>query len=272
MNNNTQKQLPEDLIINSSKLELILDKYQKKLAAKNNWSTPLGVFIALLLTLMVSDFEDKFGLKALRWETIIELLFFLSIIWLIIEITKAIKSKPLDDLITEIHQNIKNVPEYTAIYFIKTNRNNIPKILVEKNTTWDCFFLPYVHFSPYEKLDGEQKEYFLKTIAGFLGITIDGIEIEHLKDCSLSSEKYSESERIYKQYNFEFFAFCMPQTKKPDLFQDTVIVGGKELLWKTLDELEKDKKTMTRNSDVINHLRKNYKMLFNEIQDSIIEK
>lgn len=271
MKNRKNQKLPEDLIINSSKLELILDKYQEKLAAKNNWSAPFGVLIALLLALMVSDFKDKFGLKALQWETILEILVIVSIVWLIVELKKTITSKPLNDLIMEIHDNIKNIPEYTAIYFIKTNRDNIPKILVEKNRTWDCFFLPYVHYSPYEELDNQKKEHLTKTIAGFLGVDPTKVVIDHLQGYPLTSEKYSESERINKQYNFEFFAFCISCARNQNLSNEEFSVGGREFIWMTLDELEQDVKTKYKNTDVISHLRKNYNTFFHEIRDSLGE-
>lgn len=259
---------PEHIIISSSKLELMLTEYQEKFAVKNNWNVPLGVFITLVVCLMVSDFKDKFGFKAMQWETTIFIAAILSVIWLVKELITIRNNKPLEELLTEIQENIKNIPEYTAVCFIKSNQENSPVVLVEDNLTWGCFFLPHVHYSPYEEIE-EQKVKIKKAISGFLGIVNDNITIEHLKEHSLSSEKYSESEKINKQYNFEFFSFYISSPEDLKISDQKFDVRGKKFVWMSLDELESDKKTQQKNLDVIGHLRKNYNTFFVDIRDSI---
>lgn len=261
--------LPEELVINSSTLELILKKYHEKLSSKNSWTFPFGVFLSLLLCLMVSDFKDKFGLKAIQWETLVVIFLIVSLLWLFKDLIKSWKEEPFEVLMSDIQNNIKNIPEYTAIYFIKSKIDDIPKILVEKNMTWDCFFLPYVHYSPYESIHAQKEKHLKKTIAGFLGIKYKRIDITHIENYSLISEKYSESERIKKQFNFEFFAFRIAASEMRGIEKE-FSVGGKGFCWMTLDELESDRNTTDKNGDVINHLRKNYNVFFNEVRDSII--
>lgn len=264
-----KRKLPDELIINTSKLELILSKYHDKLSARSNWSTPFSVFLSFLLCITVSDFKDVFGLKALQWELLIIVCLLSSFLWLALQLYKNFKESPFDVLISDIQENIKNVPEFTAIYFIKAKRDNIPKILVTRNMTWDCYFLPYVHYSPYESIHNQKEKHLKKTIAGYLGIKHKIIDIEHIVNHPLSSIKYSESERIRKQYNFEFFAFFSNNDDSNDIIEDEFSVGGRDFYWLTLDELELDKNTQEKNIDVIDHLRKNYNVFFNEIRDSI---
>lgn len=264
----TKNKLPENIFINSSTLELILQDYKEKLATKKDWVNALSIFLAFLLCLMVSDFKDKFGLKALQWETIIEGATIFSFFWFLHSIYKALNTDPYKDLISDISGSIKNFTEYTAIYFIRITKGNIPRILVERNMIWDCFFLPYVHYSPLQSIDIQRRDHLTKTIAGFLGIDSGSVQIEHLEDCFLTSEKFSESEKIQKQFNFEFFYIRFScETLDPDCME--YHIGGKRFMWLTLDELENDEKTKKKNGDVISHVKKHYNVFFHQTKDSI---
>lgn len=217
---------------------------------------------------MVSDFKDKFSLKADHWEAVVFMFLLASVLWLVWELYRLTKDESMDSLLFDIRKNIKNTPDYTAIYFIKMKRENIPKILVYKNPSWKCYFLPYVSYSPDYPIDHQKDCCLERTIAGFLGANFQDISIEYLRNYSLTSEKYSESERVKKQFNFEFITVSSLNGKIANKNKNQFSVGGKDFVWMTLDELENDENTKNKNSDVLHHIRKNYSFFFNEVSDS----
>lgn len=270
MSRKRERVIPDVILIDFSKLKLALHNYERLKALKHNWTTPFGIALSLLLTILVSDFKEKMGLAGQRWETIIYFALLISIGWLIYSVYSTLKNNPMEVLLDEIAEGIKNIPEYTAIFLVKVKKNNIPIVLVERNKSWDAYFLPYAHYSPNEPIDRQGEDSLRKVMAGFLGVCESTLCLERLKDFRLVSEKFSESEKMVKQFHFEFFTTYFSGPELDCFFEDEFDIGGKKFVWKTLDELEADENTVSRNGDVIDHLRKHYSILFHKIRDTAI--
>ena len=261
---------PDEILISTDKLELILLKFSEKIKKTNDWIAPLGIFISLLVALLVSDFKEKFGIQAIQWETITIIFLIISFFWLMLEIVKIRRNPTIQDLLIEIKSNSQKKLEFTAIFFIKRfTDENIYRILTHHNLVWDCLFLPYSFYSPAEEFE-KQLQPLRFTIASILGVDSGLIVIEHLKELSLVSNKFSQRHKQNTEYYFEFFPIVVTTLDTNNiLYKDTFTVGGKEFFWKTLDELEAHPMTSERNKDIIMHLRDNYDIFFNQVRNAI---
>jgi hypothetical protein len=70
------------IITTEDKLRLCLSEHLKRMERKNSWITPLGILIAILVTLVTSTFKDV-GLSADTWRAIFIIAGVLSLGWLI---------------------------------------------------------------------------------------------------------------------------------------------------------------------------------------------
>lgn len=62
MSRKRERVIPDVILIDFSKLKLALHNYERLKALKHNWTTPFGIALSLLLTILVSDFKEKMGL------------------------------------------------------------------------------------------------------------------------------------------------------------------------------------------------------------------
>ena len=54
----------DPITIGFDRLQLLIQAFAQEVEDRLFWLTPLGVAVTLLITLVVSDFKDKFGLQA----------------------------------------------------------------------------------------------------------------------------------------------------------------------------------------------------------------
>lgn len=103
---NTDQQV---ISITIDRLHLVLLEHQNILKMKNDWITPLGIFLALLASLLAGEFNDYLSVTASVWEAafllgaifcLYKLLRCLYIAWVlrdkgnIVNILEQIKTKP----------------------------------------------------------------------------------------------------------------------------------------------------------------------------------
>ncbi|WP_313225254.1 hypothetical protein [Stutzerimonas nitrititolerans] len=88
--------------ITEDKLKNILLENQSRVATKNEWIAPLGLFISLLLAVLTTDAKPAFGLSSHAWQAIFLISCALSIIWLLVAIKNIKDGLTVDDLIKKI--------------------------------------------------------------------------------------------------------------------------------------------------------------------------
>ncbi len=96
------------VVVTEDKLELCLIKHQNNLKAKNDWKTPVGIFLALLSSLIAADFSEFLTLPAETWQALFILGSTFSGMWSLISIIKAFKSRNSSDvrkIIDELKRN-----------------------------------------------------------------------------------------------------------------------------------------------------------------------
>jgi hypothetical protein len=265
-----KSQLPNQILINRDRLLTIFGDYKNGVQSGSDWRTPIGILISVILCVFAT--EDFNSVSILTKDQVALLVYLIGLgafFFFVRSVVRSFSLKAEDELEKDIMESILNVPDYTVIYIIKLTKDNIPRILVEKKATWDCYFLPYAARKSSGLMSTHNITEFQRTIASYLGLQADAVSIEHLRECALISEKFSPKDQVYKQYNFDFFFFNIQKENMLENYEQPEFrVGGKSFYWMTLDDLTADAKTMDRNGDVINHLQDNYTEIFSKTGDS----
>ncbi|WP_126146819.1 hypothetical protein [Synechococcus elongatus] len=94
--------LDQEIIqITEDKLRLVLNTHIEQLKERQGWIAPLGLFLAILTTLVTSTFRD-FGLKAATWEAIFWIVGIFSFLWLLKAARQALQVPTIDDVVEKI--------------------------------------------------------------------------------------------------------------------------------------------------------------------------
>lgn len=105
---------PHFLIITENKLRLALAERVKNMEKRRSWIAPLGIFLALLLTLLTANFKDLY-FRSSTWQAVFIIGAFISFLWLVFAIFQSCKSKSPEDLLDELMQGHKfTLREFTT--------------------------------------------------------------------------------------------------------------------------------------------------------------
>ncbi len=263
-----KSKLTDTIIINKAALKVSLNNYTNRLTAKKGWRWPLGLFLPLLVSLYTADFKPLFSMEADFMRGVISTFTIIAFVLLIYALIKVLFNLNAEDkFYKEISEANKNVPDFTAVYIIKRTKDNVLRLLVEKNKTWGCYFLPWTHYNPDSPIQNQSDELRV-AVASFLGVHFDSVKIDHFIGYQLASEKVSEKEGMKKEFKIEFiYLYLSCGIYSDDAHEYTV--GGRELTWMSLPELESDENTRIKNGDVISHLERHSRILINKPSDSI---
>ncbi len=105
----------EILVITIDKAKLCLMEHQSILRSQRNWIAPAGILIALVTSLVATDFKSFLGIKADFWQAIFVLLSIASGIWLIVTLFRALQKRGkggVDKLIRKLRENL---PETSTV-------------------------------------------------------------------------------------------------------------------------------------------------------------
>lgn len=75
------------------KLRNILRDFKEAYTTKYSWTTPLALLLSFLATVLTATFGEKFGCSKEFWEAFFYFLILGSVIWLVVAVGKALKSK-----------------------------------------------------------------------------------------------------------------------------------------------------------------------------------
>ena len=94
------------ITITEDRLRLHLIGNLKKRERKNAWIAPLGIFLAIMLSFLKTDFKD-IGLKAATWQAFFIIAAILAFGWLIYSFVQLRKIETIDELIEKIKKEPK---------------------------------------------------------------------------------------------------------------------------------------------------------------------
>lgn len=96
---------PSYLVITKDKLYIHLDKTIKNQRLRLSWTTPLSIFISLLLAILNANFKDTI-FPASVWKAIFIIGVVVAFIWLMIAIVRCFKRETIEQII----ERMKNDP------------------------------------------------------------------------------------------------------------------------------------------------------------------
>lgn len=88
--------------ISESKIRICLMNYLQNLKERGEWITPLGLSITILITLLTTDFQDRFSIPKDTWQAIFVICGVISFVWLIRSLIKLPKEVTIDNIIDEL--------------------------------------------------------------------------------------------------------------------------------------------------------------------------
>ena len=138
---------------------------------------------------------------------------------------------------------------HSLIAIKDTFDNEQQRFLVYDDERWDCKL-----FLNYKTSDYDNEAYMIENISADLGIAKRNISCKYIT--SKVQEKYSVSHnenRIYNHRLYEVTIHKFPEIMKKADF----VVNGKHYYWMTIEEMEKDKRIMSVNMDVVDFVKEN---------------
>lgn len=94
----------EVIITTEDKVRLCLSEHLKRMEKKRGWIAPLGILMAIVLTLVTTTFKE-FGLSAATWQAIFIVGAVLSGVWLVWSIREAQRSQKIEDIVAELKKD-----------------------------------------------------------------------------------------------------------------------------------------------------------------------
>lgn len=92
----------EIVVVTIDKLQLAVLEHRNALEGSRAWQTPLGVVVAISLTLTTADFKDALKIPKDTWLAIFILSLVISIGWLIRNLWLTYKCRQAEDLVERI--------------------------------------------------------------------------------------------------------------------------------------------------------------------------
>ncbi len=100
-----QSSLGEIIIISTEdKIELCLMKHLEDLETKRSWITPFGLFLAVILTFLTTDFKEWLLPKE-TWQAVFFVAGVIFLGWLVLAVKKAWRIKTVEDVLKEIKKS-----------------------------------------------------------------------------------------------------------------------------------------------------------------------
>ena len=94
----------EVIITTEDKIKLCLSEHLKRMEKRKGWIAPLGILLAIIVTLVTSSFEDV-GLNSATWKAVFIITGLISFGWLICSVWEACHSKKMIDIISELKKD-----------------------------------------------------------------------------------------------------------------------------------------------------------------------
>ncbi|MCP4374404.1 MAG: hypothetical protein GY797_40825 [Deltaproteobacteria bacterium] len=250
----------EKIMITRDSLELALLTKYNHIKRIHNWLTPLGIFLTLFLSSILSDYKNTFYLSSDTWKGIIWFACLLSFIWLVVSWLKNRKTPSVNEIIEAIiNRSMKS--DYTSIFIITHSFDDgITRFLVTKNKIWNSYFLPHSYYLPTLSIHEQLKNMSIILLSS-LGLKMGNADtfLDYIGS-DLDSIKFSMKHKEHKQFNFKFFK--MRKLEVNHLIESSnnaldFVVDGTQYHWKSINEISSDEGTMKHNEDIIIHIKRN---------------
>jgi hypothetical protein len=213
----------------------------------------LSVLVTIILTLLVSDIGNKWGIAKELWSFIITFTFAIIAAWSVFIVIKIIRQPSFDAFLSDVISNSLTAQERRFVFLITANDSaKSTRVLVQFSESWECWLLPNFSKSQSEQVNNIDK--LRSALASKLGADPSELLLTALND-DLISTKLSYKNGKITTYYFDFFqAAITSKDLSEKLSTQSLDIGGTKFSWMTIAEMKSHQTTRQKNDDVINHL------------------
>lgn len=250
--------ISEKLTFRKETIEHKIDLYELRKNLTKNTQFLWGLFATLIVTLLSTDLEKMFTKEQslAQWMLLLISISIGSITaWKTANIRKM--RDPIIDLKKSLYDSYINKPDLNVLFIIKRTCEGNKQILVMRNKAWGCYFLPYIGI---RKSVDDIIAHSNRKIENILGLTKDSTTSTMLLEHHEKTEKHHPQENVVKEYHSYYVHLANNGTNEElnILLSNSFDRGNLQFEWKTFTEIESDKKTKEKNSDVLKVIREHY--------------
>ena len=117
----------EIIVVSEDKARLQLIEYQNTLRSRRDWIAPLTTGLSFLVTIVAVDkFQNAFFFSAAVWEAIINIGLALSLVWLLVILSRIYKNRNkggINELIDQLKGVVSNLESEPESSFVEKFRD-----------------------------------------------------------------------------------------------------------------------------------------------------
>lgn len=150
-------------------------------------------------------------------------------------------------LVNDIIKTLYESKDYTAIALMKAQIGGVPKILVQRQESWQSYFLPYCHFNENDSEDSI-KNSLRQELAHILEMPEHIFIIEEYRGNPFYRIKKNMSQEATRLIQFRFYFVQLNTEMSRNRFMKSHLP---QFSWKSKIELNQDIGTINNNGDVL---------------------
>lgn len=258
----------DPITVGFDRLQILIQGYAKQFVDRHFWLTPMAAGLTLLLTLIVSDFRDTFGVRGDVWRVLAIIALAMFTVWMFIAILRALKAESLeatmDGIASESQSPLRN---YALAFFRAKDRNGTNHILVYFDDIWNCFFVPYVNLQPDQSDPADVEE----PMADRFGLPKHALKAVELDSIEVRETKLSKASQKVNHYRFTFYPIKVQRSYAGTFVKSEFEIQARRYKWMTIEELLAHPTSMERNGEVYRFFRDNRHAFFGRDHPLAIE-
>ena len=249
----------DPITIGFDRLQILIQEFAKRIYDKWFWLTPFAIAVTLAATLIVSDFADRFGLKAVEWRDLTIVALGIFLVWTVVAIVRALRHQTVVELMDRIgRESLSPIRNYALTYFRAKGDNGASLVLVYFDPIWKCYLMPFVSLQPGQSDPLDVSEYSTQRFSlpkqAFTAHELEGLEVR--------SEKISEASHKRTNYRFSFYLMKVGPTHSELFLKRDFEEQERKYKWLTVEQLLADPASMERNGEVFSFMRDNRSAFF----------
>lgn len=198
---------------------------------------------------VISACLAQFYLQAIWIKVLFWIFVGTNLIYSLVLLCKYIKNKySSEDFIKDIKTSSK-VRNFSLIVIKDTTGLNRGKYLLRYDRRWKCYLLPYQNTH-----ENNDADFVLKTV-------IDTYQFSNLSITASKTDditKYSFSDNMTKNYHHTFYYLETVTENSSIQAKKSFKLNGEKFKWMSIDEMKRNKTIMSKNSETVNFIAKNF--------------
>lgn len=239
-------------------LLLHLSEIMDRRGDRNSFIAPLGILVTLILTFVVSDFQDRGPIKADGWQAIFFTGLGATALWLFFTLLKRPKEITTAEAMEKLDSISLTRTSRRAVFFFAQSDGS-RRTLVYFDKRWDCYFHPH---TPLDAPVHANLEHLEQEACYMVGLPENSLTITRLDDLYLESFKRSEQTGENTFYVFQFFRANVQDLHLPMVSDLEFNRNGQLYKWMTIEELLNDDNTRLKNSEFLRYIKDNSAAFF----------